>query len=144
MSMYIVWAIVGSTLIVIEMMTGTFYLLVIGLGAFGAALAAWFGQPFAVQSGIAVVLAVGGVLLLRRRSIHGGRSSNADMDIGQQVTLESWQNEGAGLARVKYRGAPWDAQLLGDKGAGSVYFIHGIENGVLRIGRDRPARDASS
>ena len=44
------WAILGLTLVIVELLTGTFYLLVLGIAAFGAALVAWLGQPFGVQA----------------------------------------------------------------------------------------------
>ncbi len=38
------WAILGLTLVIVELLTGTFYLLMLAIAAFGAALAAWLGQ----------------------------------------------------------------------------------------------------
>ena len=35
------WAIGGLVLVIVEMLSGTFYLLVLAVGAFGAAVAAW-------------------------------------------------------------------------------------------------------
>ena len=46
---YLIWIIVGFALVIIELLTGTFYLLVLGLGAFAGALATWLGAPFLVQ-----------------------------------------------------------------------------------------------
>ena len=36
----LLWAILGLTLVIVELLTGTFYLLVLGVAAFGASLAA--------------------------------------------------------------------------------------------------------
>ena len=53
----LIWAILGLALVIVELMSGTFYLLVLGVAAFGAALAAWLGQPFPVQAVVAAVIA---------------------------------------------------------------------------------------
>ena len=50
---YLIWTILGFVLVIVELMTGTFYLLVLGVGALFAALAAWLGAPSLVQ--VAVV-----------------------------------------------------------------------------------------
>jgi membrane protein implicated in regulation of membrane protease activity len=45
------------------------------------------------------------------RKADEGRSNF--LDRGQPVVMEGWANEAAGLARVKYRGASWDARVAG-------------------------------
>jgi hypothetical protein len=47
-------------LVIAELLTGTFYLLVLGIAAFGAAGAAGLGQGFAVQAIIACAVAAAG------------------------------------------------------------------------------------
>ena len=42
----LVWAITGLVLVIVELLTGTFYLLMLGVAAFGAAAAAWLGFEF--------------------------------------------------------------------------------------------------
>ena len=54
------WAIVGLVLVIAELLSGTFYLLMLAVAAFGAALAAYFGQSFPVQSIVAALLAAAG------------------------------------------------------------------------------------
>jgi membrane protein implicated in regulation of membrane protease activity len=43
MDLWLLWLIAGFVLVIAELLTGTFYLLVIGAGAFAASLAAWAG-----------------------------------------------------------------------------------------------------
>jgi hypothetical protein len=52
----IVWAVIGLVLVIVELLTGTFYLLMLGVAAFGAALAAWLGLEFPAQSIVAAVV----------------------------------------------------------------------------------------
>jgi len=51
------WAIVGLVLVIAELLSGTFYLLMLAVAAFGAAAAAYYGQSFPVQCIVAAVLA---------------------------------------------------------------------------------------
>ena len=66
MDAYLLWLIIGIVLIIVEMTTGTFYLLVLGIAALAAAAAAWFGQSFWVQAVITAAVAVAGVVLVNR------------------------------------------------------------------------------
>jgi membrane protein implicated in regulation of membrane protease activity len=119
------WAILGLALVIVELLTGTFYLLMLALAAFGAALAAWLGQSFGVQAMVAAAIAaIGcyGVHLYRARS---AGEQMAPVDAGQPARFESWVDQGARLARVSYRGASWDA-LVETAPDGTV-----VESGTL-------------
>lgn len=110
---YYIWIIIGLVLIIAELMTGTFYLLVLGVGALFAALATWAGAPFIVQVSVAGVVASIGtwwVLKWRTTQRQDGDQANA-IDIGQMVTVERWINQAEGMLRVKYRGTEWDARI---------------------------------
>lgn len=113
MQAYVMWWIVAALLVGIELASGTFYLLVYGLAAAVAGLAAWLGASMMVQLLTAAVIAVLGTLALRhwKRSTAHPESSVQDMDLGQTVQPESWQ---AGRGQVKYRGALWDAEAESD------------------------------
>jgi membrane protein implicated in regulation of membrane protease activity len=52
----VVWAVTGLVLVIVELLTGTFYLLMLGVAAFGAALAAWLGLEFSGQAIVAVAI----------------------------------------------------------------------------------------
>lgn len=109
MQAYVVWWIVAAVLVAVELTSGTFYLLVYGIAAVVAGLAAWFGAGATAQLLIAAVIAAVGTLVLRHwsRSTAHPESTVQDMDIGQPVQVESWQG---GRGQVKYRGALWDAE----------------------------------
>ena len=53
----LLWAVIGLALAIVELLTGTFYLLMLGLAAFGAAGTAWLGYDLAVQVIVASVVA---------------------------------------------------------------------------------------
>lgn len=128
---YLVWTMVGFSLVIIELMTGTFYLLVIGVGALVGALAAWLGAPFIVQVAAGgLVAGIGTWWVNRWHSAHrtDGDQANA-IDVGQSVLVASWVNHAEGTLRVKYRGAEWDARVKpGDVAATTV-----LAGGTLHI-----------
>jgi membrane protein implicated in regulation of membrane protease activity len=109
MQAYIGWWILAAALVGVELTSGTFYLLMYGIAAAVAGLAAWLGAGVTVQLLTAAAIASLGTLVLRRwqRSTDHPESNVQDMDIGQGVQVESWQG---GRGQVKYRGALWDAE----------------------------------
>lgn len=141
MENYHYWLMAGFVLVITELVTGTFYLLVIGVAAFVTAAAAYLGADFWVQAIIASVVAVAGVVLVSRRKLGAPETSSGSFDIGQSVTFESWTSETDGLARVNYRGSTWDAVVTGERASGdkSVYFIYGMEGSTLRVSLTKPA-----
>lgn len=109
MQAYLLWWILAAVLVGVELTSGTFYLLVYGVAAAVAGLAAWLGASLVTQLLTAGMIAALGTLALRhwKRSTAHPESSVQDMDIGQTVQIESWQGD---RGQVKYRGALWDAE----------------------------------
>jgi membrane protein implicated in regulation of membrane protease activity len=136
----IVWAVAGLVLVIVEVMTGTFYLLMLGIAAFGAAAAAWLGWEFPVQSVVAVVLAAIGCY-----GVHLYREKNRaqqmpSIDAGMPASFESWLDAGARLARVRYRGASWDARVEGAEALepGTTVYVLAADGSTLRVAKNRP------
>lgn len=108
------WLAAAGVLVVLELFSGTFYLLMIAVGLSAGALAAFAGFGLAAQLiAAAVVGVVATALLHRSRFGHAARGNaardpNVNIDIGQRVEVKHWQD---GHARVKYRGALWDVEL---------------------------------
>lgn len=139
MEWYLLWAVIGIVLIIVEMLTGTFYLLVLGIAALAAAAAAWLGQSFWVQAVTIVAVAVVGVIAVKRNRGAGSVASRQTLDVGQSVTLDTWISESDGLARVNYRDAQWEAQVIGERKPGStVFYIHAVDGNTLRVSASRP------
>ena len=137
MASYVWWIVIAIALVIVELLSGTFYLLVLGVAAGGGAALAYFGMPCWVQAGFATLVAVLGVV-----AVHHYRAANASttgsnaIDLGQRVTLESWVNEAEGLARVHYRGTLWDAKVMGARSSGTTYYIRGVDGSTLHIAAD--------
>src|SRR5574341_704771 len=129
MDTYLIWLLVGLALVIVELLTGTFYLLVLGVAAFGAGVVAWFGGGFAAQSIAAAVLALAGAYLVHAYRARNAAQQMAPIDAGQPASFESWVDQGSGLARVRYRGASWDARLEGEAvlQPGSLVYVLATE-----------------
>lgn len=139
MDMSLWWAIAGILLIIVEMLTGTFYLMVLGIAALGAAAAAWVGYSFWVQAVVTAALAVVGVILIKRYRGTGARSATQSLDIGQPVTVESWISEADGIARVSYRNAQWEAHIVGERApGGKLFYIRAVDGNTLTVSAQRP------
>jgi membrane protein implicated in regulation of membrane protease activity len=138
METWLLWVIVGSVLIIAELVIGTFYLLVLGVGAFAAAIAASLGANAIVQALVGAAVAIGGCWWVyawnQRRRMADEGSANF-LDRGQPVVMEGWANEAANLARVKYRGASWDARVAASSRPipGSTLYIDAQEGQTLVV-----------
>ena len=140
MEIYFYWLAAGFVLVIAELMTGTFFLLVLGVAAFFAALAAFVGLDFWIQAAVAAVVTVAGMIFISKRKFGAPDKTRASMDAGQAVIFESWVSEANGLARVNYRGSTWDAVIIGERATGDhpVYFILGADGSTLRVAISKP------
>jgi membrane protein implicated in regulation of membrane protease activity len=108
------WLVAAGVLVILELFTGTFYLLMIAIGTAVGGIVALAGAGVPVQAiGAAVVGVLATGLLHRSRFGHPAkadaqRDRNVNLDIGQRVRVAAWQD---GRARVMYRGALWDVEL---------------------------------
>ena len=142
MQPYVWWAVAGIGLIIVEMMTGTIILLILGLAAFAGAAMAWFGFSFEIQAVAAVALAAIGMIVsssLKKKKVASDKS-NDSLDIGHTVTLDSWVSEADGVAKVRYRNATWDAKVLGLRTpGGTVFYIVAMDGSTLHISSNKQA-----
>ena len=126
MDTYIVWFVVAFGLLVAELLTGTFYLLVISMALAVAGVSAWLGAPSALQFVVAAAIGLGGSMWLRatrfgKRLHERGDDRVQNMDIGQSLRVENWT--AARTARANYRGAVWDVELAPGEQAASGEFV---------------------
>jgi len=137
----VLWAILGLTLVIVELLTGTFYLLVLGIAAFGAALAAWLGQGFPLQAVVAALIAALGCYGVHVYRAKSTTRPMAPVDAGQPASFENWIDQGGRLARVSYRGASWDALVEGDAAVdgGAMLYVVTADGNTLKVTTRRPA-----
>jgi membrane protein implicated in regulation of membrane protease activity len=136
-----IWLVTGIVLVIAELVTGTFYLLFLGIAAIVGAAVAHLGAPFWAQAIISAVVLTMGVIWIQRHKRMAKEPAMRGLDIGQPVKWESWINETDGLARVRYRDAHWDAKISGDIRAepGEVLYITAVDGATLHVAKSRPA-----
>jgi membrane protein implicated in regulation of membrane protease activity len=106
-----VWWLIAGGAIVLELLSGTVYLLLLSAGFAAAALAAHAGAGLTTQLVVAAMVGVGAVLawhmIRRKRPAEPPTSANRDvnLDIGESVYVDAWNADGT--ATVRYRGAQW-------------------------------------
>jgi membrane protein implicated in regulation of membrane protease activity len=131
------WWIGAGVLVVLEMTSGTFYLLMIAVGFVAAALAHIAGAGVDLQFGVAAVVALAAVMLLRRSRFgrrprkQASRNPDVNLDIGQTLSVPAWHER---RARVNYRGAAWDVELaVGEPEDAQVYEIAELRGSCLVV-----------
>lgn len=115
MALSTLWWLLAGGLIGVELLTGTFYLLMLSLGAACAALAAHADLSLTWQMVVGAL--VGGLTVTAwhlknaRRQLQTEVSSHPDIhfDVGESVQVTEWDDQG--LALVKHRGTQWTALL---------------------------------
>ena len=134
------WWLVAGVLVVAELSTGTFYLLMLALGAAAGAVAAHAGLPLTWQIGTAAVLGAAAVVVwhLRRsrQPIAAPASTNPDvnLDVGGTVQVPAWDVDGR--ARIAYRGSHWQARHVGPgHPVAGLHVIRAVEGNSLLLER---------
>lgn len=138
MADWMFWAIFAGVLVIAELFSGTFYLLMVAIGMGAGALTALARVDMPGQTLVAALVAAVATLLLRRMKHHrgdkvpAGANPDVNIDIGQTVSVAAWQGS---AARVMYRGAMWDVELApGLAAAPGVFIIREIRGSRLIVG----------
>jgi membrane protein implicated in regulation of membrane protease activity len=106
-----IWWLLTGTAVAVELVSGTFYLLMLAIGLAAGAIAAHAGATLPLQLITAALIGGGAVAAWRlqrgKRPDEPAASSNRDvnMDVGEIVHVDAWNADGT--ASVKYRGAQW-------------------------------------
>ncbi len=110
-----VWFVIAFMLLIAELMTGTFYLLMVAIGCAVGGSAALFGAALPLQLASGAAIGFAATMILRRtrwgrNRLHIDSAENRDvnLDIGEIVQVATWRD---GTADVRYRGCRWDATL---------------------------------
>lgn len=110
MATYWIWWMLAAVLVGAELLTGTFYLLAVGLAFALGGVAALLGASLPLQLLVGGAVAVAGTIVAHRwRMRHAEPAPQRGLDVGQAVEVVTWHANGT--ARVHYRGTQWDAEL---------------------------------
>jgi membrane protein implicated in regulation of membrane protease activity len=110
-----IWWVLAGAVIAVELVTGTFYLLMVSTGLVAAAIAAHLGASSTAQLVVAALIGGGTVVAWRsyRQQQASAPPANANhdvnMDVGEMVQVATWEPNGT--STVKYRGANWSVSL---------------------------------
>jgi membrane protein implicated in regulation of membrane protease activity len=141
---WMTWLVIAGVMIVLELFTGTFYLLMIALGLVAGTLAALMGWTIEFQViSAAIVGAVATIALRRSRlgsttKVEATRDPNVNLDIGLPIQVDEWHAHSTGVhtARAMHRGALWSVEYAGkDKPESGTYVIVEIRGSQLIVER---------
>jgi membrane protein implicated in regulation of membrane protease activity len=144
MNAWMMWLALAGVIVILELFTGTFYLLMVSIGLIAGALAAWFYAGLELQMIIAAIVGAIATVALhkskygRQQKTDVARDPSVNMDIGQDITVNEWQDQGNGTytARTMYRGAMWDVELQNSAPYSGLFVIEEIDGSRLIV---RPA-----
>ena len=108
-----IWWLLAGSAVAIELLTGTFYLLMLALGMASAAISAHLGVSQTVQILVAAGVGGGAVMLWhwrpanRSKELPAQSNPNVNLDIGETIQIATWKADGT--ADVQYRGTHWTA-----------------------------------
>ncbi len=134
------WWLMAGAAVVAELLTGTFYLLMLAIGLAAGALSAHLAMGMEAQLVVAALVGGGAVVacyVLRRRT-PGAQpaASNRDvnLDVGETVQVDTWSADGT--AQVRYRGAQWTVLLRpGNAQAPGLYRVSEVVGSRLLVDR---------
>lgn len=123
------WVIFAVVLVGAELLTGSFYLLMIATGAVAGALAAYMdlgaNEQMAVVAVVSIAATVSWHLWRKSRKVQDAPAAinpDVNLDIGETVQVGTWRSDGT--AQIQYRGAPWTVQAV--EGAALEPGLHRI------------------
>ncbi len=132
------WWLLAGVCIVLELVTGTFYLLMLALGFVAAALAAYLGLALPGQIATAAVAGGGAVAVwyavrsARGRQEAASNNPDLNLDIGETLSVEQWNPDGT--ASVHYRGARWTVvQRAPQPPVAGIYRVVGVVGNRLMV-----------
>ena len=133
-----IWWLLAGGAVVAELLTGTFFLLMIGIAMAAGALAAHAGADMIVQLLLAAIIGGGSVVAWyfvkkRRKAALPVDSNQAfNLDIGETVMVVGWGPDGT--ANVRYRGANWTAiRRPGEAAATGAHRVAEVIGTRLRV-----------
>lgn len=121
------WWLAAGVLVASELVSGTFYLLMLAGGMVAGALSAHLGLPPQWQWSMAALVGGASVVIWRRYRLRSQARAQEDpalqvrLDLGETVEVTHWRSDGT--ASVKYRGAQWEAVLQAGQPAQPGHFV---------------------
>lgn len=134
MTEFTFWLVLAGILVVSEILTGTFYLLIVAVGALLAALIAHLGYSLEMQIGAGSVFAIIACLVLQsfKKKLPPAASTSSDkLDIGNLLEITQWDSNG--MSKVLYRGANWQVQCNDAEPSTGMHSIVDVRSNTLLV-----------
>ena len=148
MRMHDWWWVLALGLGALELISGTFYLLVLAAGSAAGGVAALAGAPPWGQLAAAAAVSLAGLAGVRRlrtgsaKGVRTGRNADVLADVGEHVRVDAWGEDGR--ARIRYRGTDWTAELApGEPAAPGEHTIREITGNRLILARRGATRETA-
>ncbi|MBK1781232.1 NfeD family protein [Advenella sp. WQ 585] len=111
-----VWFGLAVMALIAELLSGTFYMLLVAFGLAASGIVAYFGFSLAAQVATCSIIGMAGLVILKKTGVllkkghlKATSDSNVNLDIGQHVEVKSWTDNRT--STVYYRGAQWQVKL---------------------------------
>ncbi|GGX29275.1 NfeD family protein [Undibacterium squillarum] len=132
------WGVLTGILLIAEILTGTFYLLMVAIGFVAGGIAAYAGAGLAPQIIVAAFVAASAVTMLNKiRPQSTAKSSDTEnsLDIGQVIRVDEWRDIGNGrfVTRACHRGCQWDVELLAGHPVAGNFLIEEVRGNTLVV-----------
>lgn len=121
------WWLLTATLVALELATGTFYLLMLALGAAAGAVSAHAGAGSAMQIVFGGAVAAAAVVIWSRvqgriseKPQDAQQNRDVNLDIGERVTISAWSADKT--SKAVYRGSEWLVRYGGEDTPGTGEF----------------------
>ena len=133
-----IWWILAALLVGLELATGTFYLLALGVAFVLGGVAAWLGASPTMQmifGGALSAIALATAHHWRKRVSRS--TPMTPLDRGHAVHVHKWNADGT--ARVEYRGTHWNAEVAApDTVRSATMYIVATRGSTLVLSDRRP------
>lgn len=127
------WLVLAGILLIAELTSGTFYLLMVSIGALAGAVMAYWGFGLPTQISIAALFSMFATLaltLIRKRKAYSNTDA-VQLDVGNRVQVEVWGEDHR--SNAQYRGASWVVESVDAQPKTGPQQIVAVEGTVLKV-----------
>lgn len=140
LSAWTVWLVIAIVMVILEVLTFTFFLLWLGIGALIAAgIAFYYPYAYGLQILVAVVVSIVFIFIVRPFFVTNGKKSNGFQDVFETIVgrrgevVEAIPKEGLGI--VKIGTEQWSAKSEVALAKGESIVVVGRHSTVLEVNR---------
>lgn len=133
-----IWWVLALVVVIAELTTGTFYLLMVAVGLVAGAVASHLDLTLNAQIIIAALVGGGATLawhlykIKQPGTVRAEANPDVNQDVGATVQVDTWRADGS--ATVKYRGAQWSVMAApGAAQAPGSYRVQEVKGSTLVV-----------